>query len=59
MRWRSPTAVVVIAAVLCGSCADKNEADDPSKQPEVTVLGTTVADDQPQPTLGNPVSTER
>ena len=59
MRWRSPTAVVVVTAVLCGSCGVDTEADDPSKQPEITVLGTTVADDQPQPTLGTPVSTER
>ncbi|NNE94707.1 MAG: hypothetical protein HKN24_01630 [Acidimicrobiales bacterium] len=59
MRWRSPTAVVVIGAVLCGSCGVGSEAEDPSQQPEVTVLGTSVADDQPQPTLGTPVSTER
>jgi hypothetical protein len=51
---------VVVALAITASCGVGSDADDPSNQPEVTVLGTTVATgEQPRPTIGSAVSTER
>ncbi len=53
-------AAVVVALAVGVSCGVGSDADDPSLQPEVTVLGTTVATgQQPKPTIGSAVSTER
>ncbi len=61
MRWRSTTTFALVASLVAGACGIGSDAEqDPSQQPEVTVLGTSVGDgDQPAPTIGSAVSTER
>ncbi len=59
MSWR-PILVAVLVAVGATGCTTGSEADqDPSNQPSATVLGTAVDAEQPRPTLGSAVSTER
>ncbi len=61
MRW-SPLLIraVVLAAALCAGCTSDGGAElDPDTQPDVTVMGTSIDEDQPVPTLGSAISTER
>lgn len=54
------SVVISVLVVIVGvSCGVGGEGGDSNKQPEVTVLGTTVDPGAPQPTLGSAVSTER
>jgi hypothetical protein len=57
MSWR--LTLVALALVAGASCGVGSDAEDPTNQPDVTVLGTTVATGQPRPTIGSAVSTER
>ncbi|NNF54168.1 MAG: hypothetical protein HKN03_06960 [Acidimicrobiales bacterium] len=59
MKWRF-ILIALVVAVGPGGCSTGSEADqDPSNQPSVTVLGTAVEEQQPDPTLGSAISTER
>ncbi len=59
MNWR-PIFVAALVAVGMTGCNTGSKADqDPLNQPSVTVLGTAVDAEQPSPTLGSAVSTER
>lgn len=55
-----PAIVIAVLLLIVGvSCGVGGDDVDSNKQPEVTVLGTTVDPGAPQPTLGSAVSTER
>jgi hypothetical protein len=57
MSWRS--VVVVVGLLAAVSCGEQSDADDSNQPPVVTVLGTNVDSERPQPTIGSAVSTER
>lgn len=61
MRWRLVlVSAVTAAALVAAGCGAGGDAElDPGTQPQVTVMGTNVDQQQPEPTLGTAISTER
>lgn len=57
MTWRS--LAVLLATAVSLACSPDGAERDPDTRPEVTVMGTTTDQDQPGPTLGPAISTER
>lgn len=52
-------AVLLTAGLVTGCSSDGGAELDPDTQPDVTVMGTSTDQDQPVPTLGSAISTER